>query len=795
MEYKKVQYDLVVCGGGIPGVCAAITAARNGVKTAIMEQRPILGGNSSSLALVPPHGAASMWHNRMAREGGILEELLMEYAHRSPLADNRRIWDLILREWCEKEPNLNLYLNARLDKAKAENNRIISVTLTQTTTETIFDFEAPLFVDATGDAFLAQGVNAEFRIGRESKKEFGESLAPEKADSKTLPSALYVIAHRRSRPSPYHPPEWVPKHDACDVFPHRPHVIDKFSKGKALTEDASAIQLFWWCSLGGEKDTIKDSEEIYKDLVKEAMGIWDHLKNRCTPETREALKNYEAVWWSPFPLRRESRRVVGDHILVENDIFEATLFEDRVSHGGWPVDVHPPEGMYSKEPPCDQTFVNELYSVPFSIMYSKNITNLMLAGRCISMSHVAMGSIRVMNSLGAAAHAVGMAAALCIEKSCDPREVRTKHIKELQQRLLKVDAHIINLKNEDPADLARKASVSVSSELKYHVEAVDDYVELTYDLAQQLPVSQNRIESVSIPLKSNREDACEISIRLYTSGKMGRFDTKNVLFETKTILKSKEDKWLEFKINKEIPAEQLLWICLEKQAGVFWGYSKEETFGTRFAAKFHGDLVPLPSHGKAQIAPINDDWFPINHNGRLPGELHRWIDATIGIQYDRKVRATLCHKIMPTNMPYGGSNVINGISRAENWPNIWISDPAERFPQSLFLKWESPRTISEIYLTFDTDLDAPDRCYGWPREEHRFVFPVAECVKCYRIYAQTVAGWIMLESVDDNYNRRRVHHFRSPVTTGEIKIEVLATHGAPSARIYEVRAYERETAT
>ncbi|EMI15299.1 hypothetical protein RMSM_07774, partial [Rhodopirellula maiorica SM1] len=269
-----------------------------------------------------------MWHNRMAREGGILEELLMEYAKRSPVADNRRIWDLILREWCEREPNLDLYLNTRLDDCETDDNRIRSVDITQHSTESSFRLVSPLFVDGTGDGLLAAAAGADFRIGREGRDEFGESLAPPQGDDKTLPCALYVVAHRREHPIPYSPPEWAVTHDDCGAFPHRPHVVDKFSQGKSLNQDGSAIQLFWWFSLGGERDTIKDSEEIYQDLVKEAMGVWDHLKNRCTPETRKAMECYEAVWWSPFPLRRESRRVMGDHLLIEKDIFEARLFED-----------------------------------------------------------------------------------------------------------------------------------------------------------------------------------------------------------------------------------------------------------------------------------------------------------------------------------------------------------------------------------------------------------------------------------------------------------------------------------
>ncbi len=789
MEYKNKNYDVVVCGGGIPGVCAAITAARNDVQVALTEQRPVLGGNSSSLALVPPHGAAAMWHSREAREGGLLEELLQEYAYRSPLADNRCIWDLILKEWCEREPHLDLYLNARLASAVANDNRIRSVTITQMSTETEFTFEAPLFIDATGDAFLADAVGAELRIGREGRSEFGERLAPEQGDDKTLPSALYMIAHRRSQPAPFNPPPWVPRHKSCELFPHRPHVIDKFAKGKAITEDASIIQLFWWCSLGGERDTIKDNEAIYQDLVKEAMGIWDHLKNHCTPETREALKYYEAAWWSPFPLRRESRRVMGDHILIESDIFEPQLFKDRVSYGGWPVDVHPPEGIYSKEPPCDQTFVNELYSIPFGTMYSRNVSNLMLAGRCISTSHVAMGSIRVMNTLGAAAQAIGMASAICIENKVDPRQVKTDFIEQLQQRLLKADLHIIALPNLDPDDLALKASVTASSSLELKADRCDGYLELTYDLAQQLPVSNDRVDTISLPLKSTREDDCTIEVTAYLSNTLGRFDNKTPAFKGELSIKAGEEKWFELDVNLNLETESLLWICLGEQKGVYWAYSDFEAIGTRFAARFNGDLTAPPSHGKARVAPVTDDWFPINHNGRLPQELHEWTSNTVGMKYDRKVRATLSHRITPPSSPYSPANATNGISRSETWPNKWISDSSQSLPQHISLKWDAPQRINTIHLTFDTDLDAPDRCYGWPREEHRFVFPVPECIRDYRILSKDNDAWTEILKVEGNYNRKRIHILDSYIVTKEISIEALATNGTNTARIYEIRAY------
>ena len=793
MEECKLEYDVVVCGGGLPGVCAAVAAARGGVRVALAHERPVLGGNSSSEAGVPPHGATAMGHNRMARETGIVEELRMEYAARSPHADNRHFWDLVLRDWCAREPLLDLYLHTKVISASMSGDTIESVQALQSTTETIFRFQAKVFVDATGDGFLAAEAGAKFRLGREGKSEFSENLAPDIADSKTLGSTLYFVTYRRDYPVQFSPPSWAKKYHDCSAFPYRPHNIDAITPRNALSPDETACRLFWWLALGGNRDVIKDNEQIYGELLAELMGIWGHLKNHCNEKTRKALECYDLVWWSAFPLRRESRRVEGDYIMTEKDIVSPKLFFDRVAYGGWPIDLHPPAGVQSEEPPCDQMFLNDLYDVPYRCLYSRNVANLMLAGRCISASHVALGSLRVMSTLSMAAQAVGTAACLCIRHSTTPRGVLKDHIEELQQQLLRDDAYIIGLRNSDTHDIARSATVQTSSSASVLAESTEGYLELAYDIGQQIPVSSSRITRVEVFLKSALTDVTAVHLELHSSSKIGRLWEEKPLAEADLVVQPGEAGWLGTDLDVKLPEESLLWICLRKQLGVYWGYTggytSQEAFGTRFAVKYLGPHVPSWYEGNARIAPFDDQWFPINHHGRLPEEIQKWIEKQTGVIDQRMLRGTLNVRLDPVQKPYFGKNVINGAGRAEDWPNIWISDPSQELPQWLSLTWSEPKTIKEIALSFDTNLDMPERMFGFPRERFRFSFPVPQCANGYEIAIRVDDHWENIVRVSDNYHRRRIHELQEAIVTDGVRITVLKTNGAREARIYEVRIY------
>jgi hypothetical protein len=184
-------------------------------------------------------------------------------------------------------------------------------------------------------------------------------------------------------------------------------------------------------------------------------GLWDHLKNHCSKYAEEA-PYYRLTWVGHVVGKRESRRLIGDYVMTEHDIARQTLFPDRVAYGGWGIDLHPPGGFYDTAPPAE--FSHRVkFSIPFRSLYSKDIENLMMAGRCISVSRVALGATRVMVTCGLQGQAVGTAAALAKRYDVLPRELGQKYISELQQQLLKDGCYLIDLPNQDPQDLARQA--------------------------------------------------------------------------------------------------------------------------------------------------------------------------------------------------------------------------------------------------------------------------------------------------------------------------------------------------
>ncbi len=444
----QLDADVVVVGGGMAGVCAALAAARNGASVVLVQDRHVLGGNASSEVRMHIVGADSSGgrKNAEARESGIIEELRLEDAATNAQR-SASMFDLLLFDRIRGESNITLLLNTHcIGVQMASPARIESVSALQRKSEKVFMIRGKLFIDCTGDGGLGAEAGAAFRMGREGRSEYGESLAPPEPDNKLLGSTLLFQTRRHDRPMPFRPPGWIRKFPACEDLPFRGHTTWEYG--------------YWWVEWGGELDIIRDDERIRDELLAAALGVWDHIKNSGRHPQSE---NWALEWLGFLPGKRESRRFIGDHVLIQQEIQRAEVFEDGVAFGGWPIDLHPPAGIYSPEKPAVQ-ISSPLYNIPFRALYSKNVENLLFAGRNMSASHVAFGSTRVMATCAVMGQAVGTAAALCARGGATPRALARDGIAELQQLLLKNDAYIIGVSNSDSADLARSAQVRASSE-------------------------------------------------------------------------------------------------------------------------------------------------------------------------------------------------------------------------------------------------------------------------------------------------------------------------------------------
>lgn len=449
MDKKAIskKYDIVIVGGGMSGICAAISAARHGASTALLQNRPVLGGNASSEVRMHICGADCHGNRPDSRETGILEELLLENKRVNP-QHSFSIFDTVLWEKCRFQEGLDLYLNTHMSDVVTENGVIKKIIANQFTTETFYEMEADVFVDATGDGTLAYLAGAEYMFGREGKMVFGEQFAPDESDGVTMGSALLFKAVDTGKPIPFEKPFWANSYTEEDLL-HRGH--GEITYG------------YWWIELGGDElDIVADGEVIRDELLKAVYGIWDHIKNTGDHKA----DNFALDWVGFLPGKRESRRIKGDYILTEQDLLEGRIFEDAVAYGGWHMDMHVPGGLKATTlEPTNYIHLDNVYTIPYRSLYSKNIKNLMLAGRAISSSHMAFGSNRIMATCAVVGQAVGTAGAIAVEKGIIPSDV-SFYIKELQQKLLKDDCYIPGFKNEDKLDIAKTAAITCSSAME-----------------------------------------------------------------------------------------------------------------------------------------------------------------------------------------------------------------------------------------------------------------------------------------------------------------------------------------
>lgn len=568
------NYDLVVVGGGISGVSAAISAARCGMKVALVHNRAMFGGNSSSeVKLFPENNSGSQpW----IKEGGINEELHTEERVRNQdyylEGTMNAHWDLVMYEWVIREKNIAHYLNTHMHQVFMKNETAIeSIFAIQLGTEKSFNLSAPLFVDATGDGVLGKLAKADFRWGREARDEYHESLAPEKADETVMGNTLFFRAKNSGKPVPFKRPDWVAKFPTENDLVHRGH---SFIDGG-----------YWWIEVGMPYHPIKDNNETRHEGLRQLLGVWDHIKNeQCNEVDRKKAEQYGLEFVGFWPYKRASRRIIGDYVITQKDVQDPKRLPDAVAYGTWHIDVHVPGGILAnkKEPYAPpsraanwQDLCTMVYDIPIRSLYSRNIENLLTAGRPISCSYLGFASSRVLSTGSICGQAVGVVASLAKKYHTLPKEVAKSHASEAQQIILRQDGYIPGIDNTDPNDLARKAKVTASSQAKMSFPEPVGSWELDRPYAQLFPVSSDRIDQVALLLKSNRHMPVKMRLGLREAPYVWDFRVQEDVKVTEAEVPANNEGWVSFDFNAKVTPGKLYYIYTDKQPEIFWNSFKD----------------------------------------------------------------------------------------------------------------------------------------------------------------------------------------------------------------------------
>lgn len=453
LAHREIETELCIIGGGLSGSFAALAAARRGTKVVLVQDRPMLGGNASSEIRMWVRGAKGVYD----RETGFISELEERNIYGNPTLVHS-LFDATLYGMLVAEPNITLLLNTSCVDAETENSRILSIRAWQSTTYTWFTVRAEIFADCSGDSILAPLCGAEYRHGREGRNEYGEALAPEAADGCTMGMSIILAARETDRPVKFIPPSFASVYPTDESFS-----VDEGASVHSQIRDhiiGTSKANLWWVELGGNMDTIHDADKLRDRLLANIYGVWDHIKNHGD----HGFENWDLEWVGFLPGKRESRRYVGDVVVTEQDVVSGGHFDDEVAYGGWPMDDHNPYGM-ERNPYGNVASVmipvTEIYGLPYRSLYSKNIENLMFAGRNISVTHAALSSTRVMGTCALLGQAMGTGAAIALSHGTSPRGVYENHIKELQSAVLEDGIFLPHVKR-DVSQLTLSARLNIS---------------------------------------------------------------------------------------------------------------------------------------------------------------------------------------------------------------------------------------------------------------------------------------------------------------------------------------------
>ena len=411
------SFDFVVVGGGVAGICAAIAAARTGSRVALIQDRKVLGGNNSSEIRVGLGGRLNV--GLYPSLGYLLNEFApVTKGNARPAEiyeDDKKLAAVIA------EKRITLFMGYRVTTVSKEGDSIKSVVATDVINHNQIRVKGRLFADCTGDATLGVLAGAEWSMGREAQSKYGEASAPESADGMTMGASLQWYCLEDDSPRPFPDIDWGLKIDSRSVQVVR--------RGQ------------WYWEVGMRDDQIVDAERIRDYGMYVAYSNWAYLKNHY--EKREDYANSYLGWVSCVAGKRESRRLMGEFVLREQDLKNNVIYPDGSASTSWYIDQHYPDPENSLLFPgqeylsCGHLDPMGFYPIPYRCFYSKDVPNMFMAGRNISVSHIALGTVRVMRTTAMMGEVVGMAATICRRRKARPRDVYYTHLEELKSMMRK----------------------------------------------------------------------------------------------------------------------------------------------------------------------------------------------------------------------------------------------------------------------------------------------------------------------------------------------------------------------
>lgn len=699
-------------------MCAAIAAARQGRTVSLIQNRPVLGGNSSSEIRVWTRGSTG-GGNLFSEEMGILGELKLANQYKNP-EGNPILWDEILLDAVYQEHAISLFLNTLVVDVAHQDGHIQSLTALEINSERRFQFRSPVYVDATGDGFIAASAGLSYVIGKECNGTYGEEHAPEQFDPTTQGCTILMTFIKRDRPVAFVPPSYA--------YPIE--YIEKLlnNGGRMVSEKSNGCD-FWWVEFGGQKDTINEIASITLELKRLTLGIYNYIKN----SGKFDADTLELNWTGSLPGKRESRRFVTEYVLTETDILQNRTFNDVAFHGGWYLDFHPSEGIYSKADFCTQIPV-DLYGIPLRCLFSSQSDNLLVCGRILGASHAAFASTRIMDTCALSGQAAGTAASVLVSDQLKTSDLLDKSVYARIQALL-VEGDML-LPGYHQETISENIHVEASSVIDGLPGKECGALSCHRDCFLAIPTELAAVSSLFLDAK--QEALLQVSYRY------AALPSRN----------SKQGEWFHGMLELKQGRTSVDLARFSR---------KEDAYLLLVLHASHGVSIPL----------VNKD--------------------LVGVLCGLRDSATYHHPLLSIRsfVSYGPENLINGHSRPYNRAHIWLSGKEEQ--PTIRLNLEKSRSITAISLFFDCGLSeemVSSRVADVdPHHNIQLRSGVSpNLVRDFDVYVRIGDEDVLVRRIRDNYQRHVMVRFEC-CDTASLLIRFLRTHGSEHTGVYAIRIH------